>query len=397
MTKRPAFTLIELVVAVAILGLVVAATMISLDRVRSNARNLKRLDDIKQVQTALQAYFIDEHEYPPTISFGSEFTGSSSATVYMRLLPNNPTPRTDGSCAGNDYSYEVYDGGRSYKIEFCLSGSTGNLSAGIKCATPQGILNQACFVCGESQVSYEGINYHTVQIGDDCWLKENLNVGTMVLSQVSSPCQENPHWAGLWSCQIDPNSIEKYCYSDTESNCTSYGGLYEWSEAMGFPYQCNDATFTYNGTNYTSDCGTGTTYIIETQHQGICPQGWHVSNNSEFGAAIIAASADPGCTPGWDGSFHCSPAGTKMKNSTADTIAWDGDNATDFSAQPSGFRFYNGAFLGLGSAAQWHTTGAYGSAMSNYNYMASGNSAVAGYIDGFRIYGFGVRCVKDSQ
>jgi hypothetical protein len=34
---------------------------------------------------------------------------------------------------------------------------------------------------GIATVDYGGQIYHTVQIGSQCWLKENLNVGTMIL------------------------------------------------------------------------------------------------------------------------------------------------------------------------------------------------------------------------
>jgi len=272
MNKRPAFTLIELLVAVAILGLVVAAAMFSLDRVRSNARNLKRLDDIKQIQTALQAYFIDEHEYPPTISFGSEFVGSSSATVYMKLLPHNPTPRTDGACPGNDYSYETYQGGRSYKIEFCLSEPTGNLSAGIKCATPQGILNQECFVCGESTINYGGQEYDTAQIGTQCLLAENLNVGTAICD-VGTTCATEP------DDNFDYNDIEKYCYQNSSSQCDTWGALYTWPEQMGLPNKCKDGTYTVNYDDYYHHTYTHSSdpdCNFTTPVQGICPTGWHL-------------------------------------------------------------------------------------------------------------------------
>jgi hypothetical protein len=37
------------------------------------------------------------------------------------------------------------------------------------------------FNCG-SQIVHSGITYNTVQIGNQCWLKENLNVGVFVPS-----------------------------------------------------------------------------------------------------------------------------------------------------------------------------------------------------------------------
>ncbi len=57
----------------------------------------------------------------------------------------------------------------------------------------------------------DGKTYNTVQIGPQCWFKENLNVGARINSS-----QNQNATNGI---------IEKYCYNDLESNCDIYGGL----------------------------------------------------------------------------------------------------------------------------------------------------------------------------
>ena len=64
--------------------------------------------------------------------------------------------------------------------------------------------------CGDLVIDYGGYEYHTVKIGDQCWLKENLNIGTRI--------------NGIQG-QQNNQTIEKYCYDDNEANCNSYGGL----------------------------------------------------------------------------------------------------------------------------------------------------------------------------
>jgi len=66
-------------------------------------------------------------------------------------------------------------------------------------------------------VVYEGKTYNTVQIGDQCWMKENLNVGTMFDNHLDM--QDNFY-------------LEKYCYDNNEAHCELYGGLYQWGEMM---------------------------------------------------------------------------------------------------------------------------------------------------------------------
>ena len=50
---------------------------------------------------------------------------------------------------------------------------------------------------GTPTVEYEGQIYNTIQIFSQCWLKENLNVGTMIQGGVG---------------MSDNGLVEKYCY-----------------------------------------------------------------------------------------------------------------------------------------------------------------------------------------
>ncbi len=93
-------------------------------------------------------------------------------------------------------------------------------------------------------VTYEGKTYNTVQIGNQCWLRENLDVGTMI--------QENTN-------QTDNGIIEKYCIDNIQEMCDSYGGLYQWNEAMQYSFQ----------------------------RQGICPDGWHIPSSLEQTILIL--------------------------------------------------------------------------------------------------------------
>ncbi|MEI7813122.1 MAG: FISUMP domain-containing protein, partial [Ignavibacteria bacterium] len=105
------------------------------------------------------------------------------------------------------------------------------------------------FTCGTSTVTYSGKTYHTVQIGSQCWLKENLDVGTMVNGSRN---------------QINNGTTEKYCYDDKPSNCATYGGLYQWDEAMA--------------------------YSTTPGSKGICPTGWHIPTDAEYQTLIASAN-----------------------------------------------------------------------------------------------------------
>ena len=88
---------------------------------------------------------------------------------------------------------------------------------------------------------------------------------------------------------FDDNKVEKYCYDDDPWYCEHYfGGLYSWSEAMGLPKAC-DSVWTGTTPNCPDSIAFGmkTRYDwMELQHQGICPEGWHVMNENEWRALI---------------------------------------------------------------------------------------------------------------
>ena len=71
--------------------------------------------------------------------------------------------------------------------------------------------------------------------------------------------------------QDNDTKVEKYCYNDIPQNCDFYGGLYQWAEMMNLPYECN-----------TISCA----HLIQDQHQGICPDGWHLITNPEMWVII---------------------------------------------------------------------------------------------------------------
>jgi LruC domain-containing protein/uncharacterized protein (TIGR02145 family) len=144
--------------------------------------------------------------------------------------------------------------------------------------------------CGNSILdSRDGKTYHTVLIGAQCWMKENMNIGVTN--------------GGLQSDGI----IGKRCYNNLEINCNTYGGLYSWLEMM----------------QYSTLPGS----------QGICPTGWHVPTSEEW--TTLTASLG--------GS---SIAGGKMKETG--TSHWDSpntgaDNFSGFSALPGGATGVDGA------------------------------------------------------
>ncbi len=63
-----AFTLIELIVVIAIIGLLSSMILASVNSAREKARDARRFADMRQIQLALELYYDDHNRYPATSS-----------------------------------------------------------------------------------------------------------------------------------------------------------------------------------------------------------------------------------------------------------------------------------------------------------------------------------------
>ena len=62
--KERGFTLIELLVVIAIIGVLASMVMTSLSKAKAKARDARRVEDIRQIQNALEMYYAEHGRYP---------------------------------------------------------------------------------------------------------------------------------------------------------------------------------------------------------------------------------------------------------------------------------------------------------------------------------------------
>jgi uncharacterized protein (TIGR02145 family) len=263
----------------------------------------------------------------------------------------------------NGYSFSgmgVFTTPDTLQIELTASGTpllaeadTFTMTADGNAGTCTFIVNVDDFNCGNT-FPYGGKDYNTVQIGTQCWMAENLNVGTMIIGTGS---------------QTNNSTIEKYCYNNSEDTCDTYGGMYQWEEMM----------------QYVSTEGT----------QGICPNGWHIPTDAEWCTLENYVDDDTvECsTIGWRGG----KAGSNLKE--AGTVHWQSPNngatnSSGFTALPGGFRKTDGSFSYMKQYNVFWTSNSDGTSNGfcrelDYSKEETGR---ASYPQG---YGFYVRCIKD--
>jgi uncharacterized protein (TIGR02145 family) len=210
--------------------------------------------------------------------------------------------------------------------------------------------------CGDT-IYHEGQIYNTVQIGTQCWFQENLNVGTMLANTSTMPSNNT--------------LIEKWCYDDSNANCTIYGGLYTWAEANQLDPSCN-----------ASSC------VVPDENQGICPSEWHIPTDDEFKTLELelGMSQFEADATGWRGTDQ----GSQLSQ-----YALNGTNSSGFSDLLSGYRS-TGNFYGL-LTIRTHTWSASPSSTTNaWRRQLDSSEVGVNRHNSSKNFGFSIRCLQNA-
>ena len=126
------FTLIEVLVVVAIIGMLASLTLLGLQGSTQSARNTKRKTDVAEVQNAVELYKSDCKQYPTVDVFslttslkGDDSLGLNSCTssnIYLRAIPSDPL--------SPDRIYRYYSDGITYEICASLEKTSGTVTCG---------------------------------------------------------------------------------------------------------------------------------------------------------------------------------------------------------------------------------------------------------------------------
>lgn len=116
---KAGFTLVELLVVVAIIGVLTTLVLANFNAARDRARDVERKSDLDQIKKALRMYYNDNTSYPAAgaLTWGSEF--SSGSMVYMKALPEDPD-------SAKTYVYTLDVSGH----DFCLVATLDNTADG---------------------------------------------------------------------------------------------------------------------------------------------------------------------------------------------------------------------------------------------------------------------------
>lgn len=198
----------------------------------------------------------------------------------------------------------------------------------------------------------DGRSYRQIQIGDQCWMAQNLYFGKVV-----------PDMG-----QTNNRTAECTCQGNDPKNCEAYGGLYAWDEVMNYTQPKEGATI-----------------------QGLCPDGWHLPSDAEW--CEMEAFLDPNMAVRSEAWRYTNIAWRLM----GDLENWNPKvfslNHSGFDALPAGSAV-SGWFFYLGRGAYFWTSSPYSAAAA----WSRGIHSQTGEVfrgPGDKLTGYSVRCIKD--
>jgi len=86
---KKGFTLIELLVVIAVIGILAAVILASLNSARAKARDVRRISDIRTIQTALEMHYADNGRYPSSDSSCNTYTTVPNASWCNSVQKNS--------------------------------------------------------------------------------------------------------------------------------------------------------------------------------------------------------------------------------------------------------------------------------------------------------------------
>ena len=244
------------------------------------------------------------------------------------------------------------------------NGSVKYMGCSVRCVRDESGDGQPCYGI-PSLIDIDGNFYNTVQIGNQCWMKENLRT-TKYVDNTEIPTS------------TDDFSLPFRCAPNgDESNVSTYGYLYNWAAVMK---------------------GSPSSESNPSGVQGICPNGWHLPSNAEWSQLI--------------GYVYCMSQylcnGSYIGKALSSTIGWDSatgycevgnvqsdNNVTGFGAMPGGGCFTNNFSALHQTAYFWSTTEIESNEQQAETFQLWYNRREYGGGGVLKTASFSVRCIKD--
>ncbi|MBI2013264.1 MAG: prepilin-type N-terminal cleavage/methylation domain-containing protein [Candidatus Colwellbacteria bacterium] len=121
MKQNKGFTLIELLVVIAIISILAGVVLTGVTGFQANARDTKRIGDLKNTQPSLELYFVRCGHYPGTATCGTGTTLPTNWDTLSTVLSDTTGARiSNDPLAGRNYIYIKEPNGLGYALKAVL-------------------------------------------------------------------------------------------------------------------------------------------------------------------------------------------------------------------------------------------------------------------------------------
>ena len=213
--------------------------------------------------------------------------------------------------------------------------------------------------CGDP-LEYQGYNYNTVQIGEQCWFSENLRA-------------ENYANGDAILDELDDNT-----WSYTQEGATTIYGADEGCQEVFPAYDACDpvVSLAFFGRLYN--------WFAVNDARKLCPTGWSIPSNNDVDDLLLHFPDASGLksTDGWKNEGN-------------------GTNASGYNGWPGGVRYQenttpDGEYGSAGSDGHWWTSTESGGS-SAFDWYMSYDTSVVGRQAYPKNFGFSIRCIIDKE
>ncbi len=306
-------------------------------------------------QSVLHTFHLKSATPPPVVDFAASDTiiFIYDTIHFTDLSTGNPLIWKwyfgDGDSSSQQNPSHIYTLSGQYNVTLFVSNANGSSSlTRNNYITVNYILPGSPCPGTMTVIDFNGNVYNTVQIGNQCWMRENLRASHYRNGTVIPNITDDISWPGL--------STGARCWynDDSSTYAATWGALYNW-------YAVNDSN-------------------------GLCPTGWHVATDVEWTVLtdFLGGSNSAGGVLKEAGTAHWNSPNTGATN------------ASGFTALAGGSRFIGSAnYYYMGSYGYWWSSLA-ASTYTAWNRVLINNSSNVDRTNISMNYGFSVRCIRDN-
>ena len=226
----------------------------------------------------------------------------------------------------------------------------------------------SAFTCGDP-VSYQGYDYATVLIGDQCWFAENLRSTQYTNGDTIPSNVENGQW-------LASSEGARVVFGEGDLSCNSnFDGVDACDEAWAM----NEFGQLYNG-------------FAVLDARGLCPGGWHVPSDMEWMGLETILGMPEGVLElkGWRGTSQ----GAQLKSEQGWIAEGNGTNTSGFRGLPAG-DLTNGVFVNGFSYGTWWSSTENSDDEAWKRFVGYDDNRV--FRDAFtKFSSFSIRCIQDE-